>query len=287
MSCNPYRSFVATSARALQKGAALPLGGLTPRRAPRVRRGAPSLLLFAPHPDDECLTGGLALRLRRTARWRVANVAVTLGSRADRQLARWEELQGACTYLGFDLLSLAPRGLERINPKARSEDRPHWEACVNTVARLLADQRPRAIQIPHERDWNSTHIGTHWLVVDALRQLGPSFTCTVVESEYWQPMETPNLMVESNARDVADLIAATSFHAGEVARNPYHLRQPAWMQDNVRRGGELVGGQGGAAPAFAFATIYRVRTWQAGGFRELFSGGRMLAATDAPETALA
>ena len=54
-------------------------------------------------------------------------------------------------------------------------------------------------------------------------------------------------MVESSAADVADLMAALSLHVGEVARNPYHLRLPAWMIDNVRRGAELVGGQGGAA----------------------------------------
>ena len=48
-------------------------------------------------------------------------------------------------------------------------------------------------------------------------------------------------------------------------RNPYHLLVPAWMQDNVRRGGELVGGQGGAAPDFTFCTLYRLRRWRDGG----------------------
>ena len=60
-------------------------------------------------------------------------------------------------------------------------------------------------------------------------------------------MATPNLMVESSPEDLADMMAALSFHVGEVQRNPYHLLVPAWMQDNVRRGGEVVGGQGGAA----------------------------------------
>ena len=58
------------------------------------------------------------------------------------------------------------------------------------------------------------------------------------------------------------MMAALSFHVGEVQRNPYHLLVPAWMQDNVRRGGELVGGQGGAAPDFTFATLYRLREWR-------------------------
>src|SRR2546422_7081650 len=37
------------------------------------------------------------------------------------------------------------------------------------------------------------------------------------------------------------------------------FRSPAWMLDNVRRGSELVSGQGGTAPDFAFAALYRLR----------------------------
>ena len=77
-------------------------------------------------------------------------------------------------------------------------------------------------------------------------------------------MRAPNLLVESSAEDVADLVAAVSCYAGEVQRNPFHLRLPPWMQDNVRRGGEVVGGQGGPAPAFDFATLYRLGRWQNG-----------------------
>ena len=68
--------------------------------------------------------------------------------------------------------------------------------------------------------------------------------------------------LQGDARTVADLVAALSLHVGEVARNPYHLSLPAWMQDNVRRGSELVGGQGGRAPEFTFATLYRLSHWE-------------------------
>jgi hypothetical protein len=64
-------------------------------------------------------------------------------------------------------------------------------------------------------------------------------------------------------------------HAGEVRRNPYHARLPAWMLDNVRRGAELVGGRGAKAPDFTFATIYRLRKWR-GGKLQNFSGGKFL-----------
>ncbi len=87
-------------------------------------------------------------------------------------------------------------------------------------------------------------------------------------------------MVEADAQTLADLVAATSLHVGEVERNPYHLSLPAWMQDNVRRGGELVGGQGGAVPDFVFATLYRLRKWQDGELIQTVEAGRMVAMND-------
>jgi hypothetical protein len=134
------------------------------------------------------------------------------------------------------------------------------------------------VLFPHDADWNSTHIGTHHLLADALARQPRDFTCRVVETEFWGAMATPNLMVESSAADVGDMMSALSFHVGEVQRNPYHLLVPAWMQDNVRRGGELVGGQGGAAPDFSFATLYRMREWSDGALRLTYEGGKLLAA---------
>ncbi len=177
----------------------------------------------------------------------------------DRQQPRWQELKNACDWLGFELEQTAPNGLEKINPaKPALKIRQHWSDAVKIIAATLARHQPRAIFFPHEVDWNSTHIGTHFLVMDAMKTLPKNFNCLTVETEYWGAMPSPNLMVESSVDDVADLLAALSFHVGEVQRNPYHLRMPAWLQDNVRRGAELVGGQGGAAPDFAFATLYRL-----------------------------
>jgi hypothetical protein len=127
--------------------------------------------------------------------------------------------------------------------------------------------------MPHAKDWHPTHVGTHFLVMHALARVGRSFSCIVVETEYWAPMSEPNLIVEGDAETVADLVAATSLHVEEVARNPYHLLLPAWMQDNVRRGSELVGGKGGDAPRFSFATLYRISRWQDGEFQAATGNG--------------
>ncbi|MEO8522544.1 MAG: PIG-L family deacetylase, partial [Acidobacteriota bacterium] len=196
----------------------------------------------------------------------------------DRQAGRWTELDAACRYLGFDLVATAPEGLEQINPATRERDPEHWGQSVEVVAAILGDQHPAAVFFPHDTDWNSTHVGTHLLLMDALRRQPSGFSTIVFETEFWGAMATPNLMVELSVAEVADMITALSFHVGEVTRNPYHLLVPPWMQDNVRRGGELVGGQGGAAPEFTYCTLYRAGRWVDGGIEPLHQGGVTLPA---------
>jgi LmbE family N-acetylglucosaminyl deacetylase len=282
MFMNPYRKFVSEFSRLVSEGKTLPLGGIPPHGNPAANANVPTALIFSPHPDDECIIGGLALRLQREAGLRVINIAVTLGSKKDRQEGRWQELKNACSWLGFDLERTGPSGLEGINPKTRSSDFTKWGVAVKVIAASLLQHQPRVIFFPHELDWNSTHIGTHFLLMDALKTLPATFQTIIVETEFWGQMASPNLVVESSADDVADLLAALSFHVEEVRRNPYHLRLPAWMIDNVRRGAELVGGQGGAAPDFMFATLYRARQWTNGQLEELYSGGKQLGARDNP-----
>jgi len=272
----PYHQLVSEYQRLLKDGRSYPLGAFKPAPCPQISANAPRALFFAPHPDDECISGGLALRLMREAHMNVTNVAVTLGSKKERQPERFLELQNACRYLGFNLVTTAPNGLERINPKTRAEDSAHWAACVKVVLGILQTHQPKVVLCPHDRDWNSTHIGTHLLVLDALKQMPPAFECYLVETEFWGAMADPNLMVKIGAEDLADMMAATTFHVGEVSRNPYHLLLPAWMMDNVRRGAEVAGGQGGAAPDFSFAALYRLRKWSKSQLVHFFQGGKQL-----------
>lgn len=284
---NPYVTYVTSLARLVQEGKDFQLGGFPIPAHPPIASDAPRALIFSPHPDDECIIGGLALRLQREAGYRVVNVAVTQGSNKARQQGRWDELSKACDYLGFDLIATVPGGLEKVNVKTRTGDPAHWAASVEVIANILAEHRPAVVFFPHETDWNSSHIGTYHLLVDALGRQPADFTCHVVETEFWGAMSTPNLMVESSTQDLADMMTALSFHVEEVRRNPYHLLVPAWMQDNVRRGGEVVGGQGGAAPDFMFATIYRLRQWADGVLHYRYEGGRILEAGASPASLFA
>jgi N-acetylglucosamine malate deacetylase 1 len=281
---NPYLQFVAAYTKLLREGRSYPLGTFDPLPRPEVDDDAPKVLIFSPHPDDEVVIGGLALRLLRESKWNVINVAVTQGSNKARQPERLQELKNCCNCIGFGLVQTSPNGLERITMKARTEEPAHWLRCVDTIADILKQHRPRVILFPHEADWNTAHVGTHFLVLDALQRLPADFNCYTVETEYWGPNPAPNLMVELGEQEVADLITALTFHVGELQRNPYHLTMPAWMIDTVRRGAELVGGQGGAAPDFTFAILYRLRQWTKGKLADHCRGGRQLSRTEKPES---
>jgi LmbE family N-acetylglucosaminyl deacetylase len=279
---NPYHQMVAEYNRLAREGRGYPLGRFPRCPRPQIAPTAPKALLFSPHPDDEVIVGALPLRLLRKSKWNVINVAVTLGSNPERRAGRLAELKACCDCVGFGLLPAAPNGLDRVNPAARRDDPAAWAESVKVIAEILGQHAPRVIFFPHAADWNSTHEGTHHLVLDALARQSAGFACHLVETEFWQPMTTPNLMVEVSLDELGDLITALSFHVGEVQRNPYHLTLPGWMVDNVRRGGELVGGQGKAAPDFSFATLYRVSRWAGGAQQSVDPRNRILDARHDP-----
>jgi N-acetylglucosamine malate deacetylase 1 len=277
---NPYLALVKKYQKLIRAGRRIPLGAMKGPTHPALPPNAPRGLIFSPHPDDECLMGGLPLRLMREKGVRIINVAVTQGSKKARRAERWIEVKNACGYLGFELIQIKPGGLENIRTDTRETRKKLWNAAVAGVANVLQTYKPDLIFIPHRNDGNATHIGTHWLVMDALARLGNKITCRVIETEFWGAMHRPNILVELGAQHVADLMAALSFHAGEVRRNPYHLNLPAWMQDTARRGSERVGGQGRETSGFMFGALYRVREWERGHWREVFRQGRFYGLAD-------
>lgn len=249
--------------------------------APTIRpaKGAPVALLMSPHPDDECIVGGLALRLRDEG-WRILNIGVTLGSRADRREPRRRELAAACKALGFDLLVPGRDGLHHVNAKTRASLPAAWQRNVAAIATILQREQPRVILAPHRDDWNTTHVGVHLLLRDALAAVPRDHAPWLVETEFWGQLSNPNLAVELTPNHVTRMVSALALHRGEVARNPYHLRLPAWLQDNVRRGAERVGEQGGSAPDFHFATLYCVRRWTRGRALRAWTTGRFAPASE-------
>ncbi len=283
---NPYRELVAEHSKWVMAGRALPLGFDVGANPILRSSSGPTVMIFSPHPDDECIVGALPIRLQRECGWRVVNVAVTQGSRRDRQDERLAELKAACSFLDFGLETIGERGLEQVSASARNSDPVGWRLKVAAIVKVLRSHVPRVILFPHASDWNATHVGVHLLVMDALEEMGGAFSTSLVETEFWGQNYSPNLLVEVDAEVLTDMITALTFHVGEVKRNPYHLTLPAWMINSVRLGGETVGGQGMAPPDFPFGTVYRVRRWVDGAVVEAFSGGRVLRGDESPDSVL-
>jgi N-acetylglucosamine malate deacetylase 1 len=197
------------------------VAGTVPAARP-AERTRPLALLVSPHPDHECLAGGLALRLQREAGFEVLNVAATLGSNVGRRGARWNELCHACARLGFALLNPAFDDFGPVTIARRETDWQGWNRDVYRLVALLEDYRPEIVFCLHERDGSATHIGVHWLVRDALQRY--SRAVWLAQTEFWGTLEQPNVLVELGNADVVSLIEGLTCHRGEIARNPYHLR---------------------------------------------------------------
>ena len=227
---------------------------------------APTAIIFAPHPDDECMMS-LPLRFMEECGFSVIDAAVTLGSNKARQKGRKNELKDACDYLDW---KMSVFGFERISKKTRLSESGYWNECVKKIADFILSKKPAVIFAPHTGDWNKTHIGTAYLVKDALKLAASSWNGIVIETELWQAMETPNLLSEISPEILAAMMGALSCHTKEVERNPYHLNLVSYMADNVRRGAEIVGGQGGEAPDFAFGQIYRVLSKKGSSWKPAF-----------------
>jgi LmbE family N-acetylglucosaminyl deacetylase len=275
MSNNPYSGYISSIQTGFLQAAGIQPSKEKTKKHPPLSTSAPRVVILAPHPDDECVMGGLPLRLRREAGCEVITLPVTLGSNPDRKEERKNELQDACDTLGFTLGDVAPLGLNEINPNGRQSNPENWKSSLNALAGALEQYAPSMLFFPNHQDWNQTHLGVNQLTHEALKLLTLK-NITLIETEFWGQMPNPNLLVENSAEEVADLVHALSFHRGEVERNPFHLRLPAWMQDNVRRGAEVIGGQGGDAPAFDFATPYRVSLWKDQALFKMWKGGKML-----------
>ena len=277
MEKNPYYEYAESFKRLSELGKNLPFGEVHPPKNQVIREDSPTALILSPHPDDECIMGALPLRLMREAGFRVVTVAITLGSNLSRRKKRLDELKKACDWIGFELEEMLINNTEKTTPEIKELKPVIWNQKVLALKNVIEKWKPVAVFFPNSNDWNQTHLGVHLLTLDLLSST-ESFFPFLIETEYWGQIPQPNLMVESTTQEVADLLAALSHHKGELERNPFHIRMPSWMQDNVRRGAEVVGGQGGKAPDFNFATLYRISRWNGKEINPVWNKGKILPA---------
>ncbi len=140
-----------------------------------------------------------------------------------------------------------------------SED---WPTKAKELKSLIQKYQPNLILAPHLKDHHPTHIKTGKLLEKVLKT--SKIKTLVAWTEFWGAMEKPNCLVEVPNEILELQMKALVMHAGEVARNPYHLRLPAWMMDNVRRGGEIISNVGGEVPKMPFGVIYHLQLFKNG-----------------------
>lgn len=237
----------------------------------KAKNTSKTVILFAPHPDDECIFGGCAIRMRDECDARVVVVPVSLGSNVARKEERLSEIEIACSVLGFSL-DRCLINIRRDYEKTGRSSLRLGSNMVNGLIECLSNYKPDYIVYPHINDFNPTHILTsRWVALAAKRySLMPGARLiTCFEGEYWHQNTSPNLLIEISPEQLSQLVFALSRHIGEIRRNPYHITLPMWMVENVRRGSEVVGGKGTAVADFLFGSLYRVRTVEAGLYKEM------------------
>lgn len=219
-------------------------------KKPMLEKSTKTALIVSPHPDDECINGGLALRLKQELGYQIINVPFTLGSKQERRASRHEELKRACKILNFTLTEPLEEGREEKD-----------------LVKLLDHHRPQVVITSHNQDRHATHIRCSEIVMKALQQI--SVNPYLAFHEFWQAQTSPNLLVEFDYTVVKELMLALSEHRGEIERNPYHLRLPFWLADNTRRGSELVGGTSISSSQILYSGIYRVMKMEGKKMRDL------------------
>ncbi len=205
---------------------------LLPLLKPANLSDQPRILILAPHPDDECLMAGCALRMQEEWNAKVTVVPFSFGSDPSRRTARSLELKEAVSVLGFQLYSRA--SLDKITDVE----------FMDAVKKI----NPEILISPHPQDLHPTHVEAAVMAKEIVHTSVQPITW--IQTEYWQAAKTPTHFIPLSSKQVIKIGEALMKHVGEISRNPYHLSLPAWYMDQARRAPEVLGsGFGGKSNA--------------------------------------
>jgi LmbE family N-acetylglucosaminyl deacetylase len=175
--------------------------------------GSGPVLFVAPHPDDEVLGAGGALRKHAEAGDDVTVLFVTDGARGGgrgREIAavRQREAEKACAVLGCaraEFLRL-PDGRFRVD-----------RGLVAAVCEIAARLRPRLVYAPGVAERHRDHLLTAALVAEVWRAGGGDWT--ICAYEVWTPL-VPNCVVNITAQMVHKRTALRC-HASQLEKLDY------------------------------------------------------------------
>ncbi len=200
----------------------------------------PAVLHVSPHPDDEILGAGGALRLLAASGWRVHNLACSLGRPADHERRR-AELLCAAGEVGF--------ATTIMNPLAKISSGDDLEQSANSIAAAvteLATQLKADIVVsPHPHDGHHGHEVVARGVDRALSAMGNAAPRWWMWG-LWSDLPFPSIYVPFGDSVMNELRHGLAEYVGENARTPYNVLHPARAAAYAVLGPERVFGFGSA-----------------------------------------
>jgi len=186
------------------------------------------ILVFAPHPDDEVIGCGGAIVLHQQQGDEVKVVFMTSGEAgslsADASAVgrnREHEAKAASQSLGIgapEFLRLPDGYLENSAENLKK------------LLKVIRDQKPDVVYLPHPADGHRDHQVTHQLVTEAVSRAGgkaygdlwtePWTVSSVLGYEVWTPLSTFQLVIDIT--DVIDQkITALQQHSSQLTNVKY------------------------------------------------------------------
>jgi LmbE family N-acetylglucosaminyl deacetylase len=195
-----------------------------------------NILVIAPHPDDEVIGCGGAIRLRVKRGDQVSAVFLTSGELGLKHLRReqaWKireaEAKRAAKILGLAKLYFL-----------RQPDwllRDHSRATATALKSLLGEKNPSVIYLPHPNDGHPDHQATLPILKAALKRccgLRPE----LLAYEIWTPLAAPDLAVDiSNV--MSRKLRALRAHRSQLGEFDYLKAVTGLNQFSRRAGGQM------------------------------------------------
>ena len=156
-----------------------------------------NVLVIAPHPDDEVIGCGGAVRLRVECGERVAVVFLTsgeLGLKSLPQIKAWKvresEARKAARILGLAELYFLRQPDWMLGG--------HVAAAAGLLCKALASEKPDVIYLPHPKDGHPDHQATLSIVRAALRR-NIALKPRLMAYEVWTPLAHHDVVVDISA----------------------------------------------------------------------------------------
>jgi hypothetical protein len=194
----------------------------------------PAVLHVSPHPDDEAIAAGMTLQGLARHGWRVVNLLLSTGRRADAP-RRHAEAQEAARRAGYAL------------EIATGEPLSDPAVCASVVAEALGRHQPGLVVSPQPHDGHPAHEAAG----RAVRQVLEGIHDPPVWWMWglWADLAVPTLYVPFGAVDLARSVEILSAYSGELARNDYRRLVRGRATSSAVLGSERVFGFGSAAAA--------------------------------------